>query len=261
MTLESIKESGFDFASRVERAYVSLIASRAREFSAQPEAEPSLGGCLLYAGEFDSTARALLVAANIAGAASLAATADAAAQKQAIREGVADFLVTSLEEALRILKNEVRKREPVAVCIAADPLAIEAEMLERGVLPDILPPASTFSQGRRRLAMVDTSRESILLSWSVGTGAARWLPKIDPIAVESIDAHPDATSRTAHRWLRLAPRYLGRLAHRFRLLRCSPAVASDFRSRVESALESKEIGVPVRVSINGSLPVQFDPSS
>ena len=62
--------------------------------------------------------RALLLAGNIAGAASLAVTADAAAQKQSIRDGVADFLVNSLDEALRILKNEVRKREPVAVCVA-----------------------------------------------------------------------------------------------------------------------------------------------
>ena len=36
-------------------------------------------------------------AANIAGAASLGATADAAMQRAAIREGVADFLVTSTE--------------------------------------------------------------------------------------------------------------------------------------------------------------------
>ena len=76
-----------------------------------------------------------MVAGNIAGAASLAATADPVAQKQAIREGVVNFLVTSLDEALRILKNEIRKRETVAVCVAASPQAVAAEMLERGVLP------------------------------------------------------------------------------------------------------------------------------
>ena len=65
----------------------------------RPDTEPSLGGKLLYAGELDAEARALLVAANIAGAASLAASADAAARKQAMRDGVVDFLVTSLDEA------------------------------------------------------------------------------------------------------------------------------------------------------------------
>ena len=71
--------------------------------------------------------RALVVAANIAGAATLAATADRAAQKQALRDGVADFLVTSLDEALRILKNQLRKRETVAVCVALRPAVSSAK--------------------------------------------------------------------------------------------------------------------------------------
>lgn len=49
-------------------------------------------------------------AANIAGAASLSATTDAIAQRNSIRDRVVDFLVTSLDEARRILKNEIRKR-------------------------------------------------------------------------------------------------------------------------------------------------------
>ena len=53
-----------------------------------------------------------------AGAATLTASASAEAGKQAMREGVVDFLVTTLDEALRILKNEVRKHETVAVCVA-----------------------------------------------------------------------------------------------------------------------------------------------
>ena len=56
-----------------------------------------------------------------------------AAQKQAIRDGVADFLVNSLDEALRILKNQLRKRETVAVCVGLAPADVEREMKERGV--------------------------------------------------------------------------------------------------------------------------------
>ena len=80
----------------------------------------------------------MVVAANIAGAATLVATADRAAQRQAIRDGVADFLVNSLDEALRILKNQLRKRETVAVCVGLAPEAVEREMKERGVAPDLL---------------------------------------------------------------------------------------------------------------------------
>ena len=78
-----------------------------------------------------------MIAGNVAGCATLAATAEPAAQKQAIRDGVVDFLVTSLDEALRILKNEIRKRATVAVCVGA-PSTVEREMIERGVLPDLV---------------------------------------------------------------------------------------------------------------------------
>src|SRR5512140_2673187 len=78
----------------------------------------NLGGRLLYVGELDEPGSALTVASNIAGGATLAASAQPAALRQALREGVIDFLVNSLDEALRILKNEVRKREPVAVAVS-----------------------------------------------------------------------------------------------------------------------------------------------
>jgi len=90
--------------------YKSLVESR---FLDQ---EVGLGGMLLFGGDIGTAesqghGRDLLFAANIAGVASLAASDDPATQRQAIREGVVDFCVNSLEEALRILKNEVRKRQ------------------------------------------------------------------------------------------------------------------------------------------------------
>src|ERR1035437_3667290 len=109
--------AALEFALQVERCYAGLILAAGHG----PDAEPSLGGKLLYTGPLDAQASALLVAANIAGAASLTVSAEAAAGKQAIRDGVVDFLVTSLDEALRILKNEIRKRETVAVCVALAP--------------------------------------------------------------------------------------------------------------------------------------------
>ena len=107
--------TALEFALQVEHFYAGLILAA----NLGPDAEPSLGGKLLYAGYLDADTRALLVAANIAGAASLAVSADADTGRQAIRDGIVDFLVTSLDEALRILKNEIRKRSTVAVCVLA----------------------------------------------------------------------------------------------------------------------------------------------
>ncbi len=122
---------------RVALSYASLLDAP----GAHPET--GLGGKLFYAGELDEAGRALLVAANIAGAATLATTADRAAQKQALREGVADFVVNNLDEALRILKNQLRKRETVSVCVALPPSDVEREMNERGVSPESAAPRRT----------------------------------------------------------------------------------------------------------------------
>ncbi len=198
--------------------------------------EPSLGGTLLYVGEFDEPSRALVIAANVAGAATLVATADLQAQKQAIREGVVDFLVTSLDEALRILKNEIRKRDRVAVCVALAPAAIEGEMRERGVRPDLL--------GAELLGPDDLPGLSpTALVWSVEAAPAHWLPKLDTLAIECLDASQAAERR----WLRNAPRHLGRMAFRLRALSGGAAFASCFIERVRAAVESGEVNTAVEL--------------
>ena len=183
--------------------------------------DSGLGGKLLYAGDINATGCDLLRAANIAGAASLAASADVNLQRQAMREGAVDFLVTSLEEALRILKNEIRKRQTVSVGIALDPDQLAAQMIERGVLPDLLPAdlssacAETFlKQGARRIleeqVASDEPMEPQFVTWSVDREAARWLPRFDACA----QAVVPADDLLRQRWLRLAPRYLGRMTYR-----------------------------------------------
>lgn len=219
-----------DFVARAAQAYASLVAS--------PHADPEsgLGGSLFYAGEMDEAGRALVVAANIAGAATLVASADLAAQKQAIRDAVADFLVTSLDEALRILKNQLRKRETVSVCVGIAPAAMEREMNERGVQPDLLRSAM---EG----ALLTATDSPTLLTWGVASAPARWLPQLDAMALECLDA----ADWPARRWLRLAPRYLGRTAQGFRALACSREVASHFIERVQNRFECGEIAVPAEI--------------
>ena len=222
--------------------------------SAAAGQEPSLGGRLLYVGELNDAGRALVVAGNIAGAASLAATADPAAQKQAVRDGVVDFLVTSLDEALRILKNEIRKRETVAVCVGAAPEAVEREMLERGVLPDLLAPgtehhpasAAFLLQGARTVELDGALTRPVLVAWRVAAAPALWLPRLDAIALDCLE--PDACA--ARRWLRLAPRYLGRLAQGVRLLRCDEALATRLLELARERVAHGEIAVPVEIQIS-----------
>ena len=109
------------------RLYGALIAVR----------EDWGGRLVLCCGE-GCAASGTPTAVSIAGGATLALDADAAAVKAAMRRGELDFVVNTLDEALRALKNEVRLRRPLSVGLTADVDAALREMVERGVLPDLL---------------------------------------------------------------------------------------------------------------------------
>jgi urocanate hydratase len=254
--LPSLAPDALAFLLQVERLYGALVST------ADSGSEPTLEGKLVYAGELDSTGRALLVAANIAGAASLAATANPAAQKQAIRDGVADFLVNSLSEALRILKNEVRKREPVSVCVAGSSDDLQAEMLERGVLPDLLrpardlarqdsvrqepaPPSPFEAQGSQALRLAANAAGSVQLTWHVASAPAQALPKLDALALACLQP----AAHAERRWLRQAPRYLGRMAQGLRLHTCNQGFAEAFMAQARAAVEQGEIATAVEIQL------------
>jgi len=251
LALDSNRLAEFDFVLRVERFYAGLIEAADADQGSSTGQEPSLGGKLLYAGELNEPIRAMVVAGNITGAASLAATAGPAAQKQAVRDGVADFLVNSLDEALRILKNEIRKREPVAVCVGAAPEAVVREMLDRGVLPDLIAPgvcrgsesASFLGLGAKRVLPSSIDESRVLVCWRAASAPAQWMPKLDAIAMDCLE--PDAWA--SRRWLRVAPRYLGRLASGVRLLYADREFATTFIERVRERVECGQIRVPVEI--------------
>jgi urocanate hydratase len=251
LALDSDRSAAIDFSLQVQKLYAGLMP--AATAGSNPNLEPSLGGMLLYAGELDHQGRALLVAGNIAGAASLASSSDAALQKQAVRDGVADFLVTTLDESLRILKNQIRKRDAVAVCLGLAPETVERAMLERGVLPDLLRPGCASSDNLAVLfggrgCQVDQAAADegkIAVTWNVDAAPSIWLPKLDALALECLGSN----AWCARRWLRLAPRYLGRLAQGVRVLCCEPESAKEFAARVQAAVQRGEIGVPVNVNL------------
>jgi len=223
----------YRFSLRVLSFHTRLVSPEGER-----EGGTDLGGKLLYAGELDEDARALIVASNIAGAASLCATANEHQQKQAVRDGIVDFLVTSLDEALRILKNEIRKHAPVAVCIAAAPAEIEGLMAERGVQPDLLRPDEALAGS--------VSADVALLSWSVSREPAKWMPKLDKFALECAAELGESTRR----WLRMSPRYLGRLAQSFHLVLADVSFATRFMEGAMS-LEGGNIPLKVQVSYRG----------
>ena len=241
MALAAPSPEALDFGAHVAEAYAKLVACGI----ADPES--GLGGKLFYAGEMDHEGRTLIVAANIAGAATLAASADRAAQKQAIRDGVADFLVNSLDEALRILKNQLRKRETVAVSVTMEPAAMEREMNERGVAPDLV--RRDVGLATPHSALICQPNESgetgapAFVVWRAASARHNDLARLDEVALACLDADDWA----ARRWLRLAPRYLGRLAQGLRLLSTHREFAARFREQLNARAGRGEITFPYEV--------------
>ena len=222
---ETISASTLNFIAQVHDAYAGLM------YFAPASDEPSLGGQLLYVGELDESGRAFATAGNIAGAATLACSAELFALRQAQREGTVDFLVNSLDEALRILKNEIRKREPVAVAVSFAPKVIEAEMMDRGVLPNLLPAKSdatmpssaiaTFlTQGAKQISASSPAAQRVLI-WGAPADYAQNLAAFESM----LAGHLAPTDRLNRRWLRLSPRYLGPDARRLRSVACNSDTA------------------------------------
>ena len=214
-----------------------------------------LGGQLLFAGAIPADAAVqntsgrdiceLIRAANIAGAATLTLSGapheTPAGVRAALRLGVVDFVVTSLDEALRILKNEIRKRLPVAVAVEGDAAAITNQMMQRGVQPDLLAPqaaatipepycaqACFLERGAQLLSTPAGTEQPPLTIWPIPPTWRLRRAELDTALLHLLDDGDEA----GRRWLRLAPRYLERRAQPLRSLAATPELAA----RVEALL-------------------------
>ena len=226
------------FIAQVEEACANLMRL------ADP-GENSLGGKLIYAGELDQAGCILAIAGNIGGAATLAASAQTATLRQAMHAGVFDFLVNSLDEALRILKNEIRKHEPVSVAISLAPQAVVQQMLDRGVLPNLLPSRITstpgdsrfdtfFTQGAQPIASASEPSALKLLIWQIPAEFARRPSEFDALLLQHLPSSDHATAR----WLRQSPRYLGPQFRHLRSLPCDEETASKLIKILGPPLQS-----------------------
>ena len=97
-----------------------------------------LSGKLIVSGGMGGMSGAQPLAATVTGAAFLGIDVDPERIKKRLKTGYCDFLVTTLDEALRILKNAVRKKENVSVGLVGNCADIIPELAARGVVPDIL---------------------------------------------------------------------------------------------------------------------------
>jgi hypothetical protein len=179
-------------------------------------------GRLVLACGPGSAASGISPAVSIAGGASLAIEADAAAVKAAMRLGEMDFVVNTLDEALRTLKNEIRQHRPLSVGLIADVDSALAEVVERGVQPDLLlvgsnqpaqqivRNASICALEERGMAIREMSGEAS--SFSPFATRAVYLAAASAADLKLLDERVQAIlpagDLVRRRWMQQVPRYL-----------------------------------------------------
>lgn len=223
------------------------IESVYARFAALTDSSADMGGWLVLYSRLDRDGIAVTMAANVAGAASLGIEPEAPRAKAALRAGVCDFVVNNLHEALRIQKNEIRKKQPVSVVLTADVDATVTEIVQRGVQPEVLtfPVAKLMERGAR---LIEGDPQSALeaVTWSVADQPMRWLPVVDALAAASL-----ARRNGRVRWIEASPRYLGREFAGQRYVRMSGAEAEAFVAAVREKVRTGGLKVAVGIRRGG----------
>jgi urocanate hydratase len=98
----------------------------------------NLAGKLVASGGMGGMGGAQPLAATMNGAAFLGIDTDPERIKRRVKSGYCDVMVTSLDEALRILKNAVRRGEATSVGLVGNCADVIPELARRGVVPDVL---------------------------------------------------------------------------------------------------------------------------
>ncbi|MBI2677264.1 MAG: urocanate hydratase [Candidatus Koribacter versatilis] len=116
----------------VQGTFETFAAAADRHFGGD------LSGKLVVSGGMGGMGGAQPLAATMAGATFLGIDVDAERIKKRLKTGYCDFMVNTLDEALRILKNSIRKKEAVSVGLVGNCADVIPELAARGVVPDLL---------------------------------------------------------------------------------------------------------------------------
>jgi len=242
--------------ARVRAYYTALCATAVSYFGAA-----SLAGRLLLIDGLADEGDTLLVAASIAGAASLVLETRIEMVRHCVRNGIADFAVNTLDEALRIQKNEIRKRQPIAVLLEREPSDVLGEIVERGAQPDLLrwtsaePVSQPFidtlrQRGARPLpdsleTDPDPARE---VCWRA-EGSSAALRQLDLLAAQILP-QPDLERQN---WVARAPRYLPRALRLERRVQMTPEESTAFLAAIEERATQSALAAKVSVDAGGQI--------
>ncbi len=116
----------------VQGTYETFAAAGKRHFGGD------LTGKLVTSGGLGGMGGAQPLAATMNGACFLGIEVDPERIKRRLRTGYCDIMVNDLDEAVRILKNALRKKEATSVALVGNCAEVVPELARRGIVPDLL---------------------------------------------------------------------------------------------------------------------------
>ena len=116
----------------LQGTYETFAAAASKHFGGE------LAGKLVVSGGLGSLGGAQPLAATMNGATFLGVEADPERIRRRLRSGYCEIMVNDLDEAVRILKNAVRKKEATSVALLGNCADVIPELARRGVVPDLL---------------------------------------------------------------------------------------------------------------------------
>jgi Urocanase Rossmann-like domain len=212
-----------------------------RAFTLLHHLRPDWRGSLILNLGLDPQGTAVALASNIAGAVCLSLEQDPAIARQALRSGACDFVVNTLDEALRAMKNEVRQHKPLSVGLQGNQSEILDEIFERGVAPQLVtglvdPAALQKFQTQGAIVFTDVEAATLLASIAEENHwTAQDFLHPTPSALKSFDLQaadllsPEDTLRRA--WLAAAPRLFPRETPPHRVLWLASSEAEQLHKK------------------------------
>jgi urocanate hydratase len=116
----------------LQGTYETFAAAARKHFAG------TLAGKLVVTGGMGGMGGAQPLAATLNGAAFLCVEVDPERVKRRLKTGYCDIMVTSLDEAVRILRNAVHQKQAVSVGLVGNCAEVLPEMVRRGIVPDLL---------------------------------------------------------------------------------------------------------------------------
>jgi urocanate hydratase len=244
----------------VYKNYLHLQSIRADQFL-NPSAE-SLAGHLVACVGFGQQGAELALATTIAGGAFLGIDSSSEHLKAAVRNGSCDFMVNTLDESLRVLKNELRQQKALSVGLLGDASEILPAMIERGVQPDLIADTASsesetasgmqhdalhqfIERGARNLntqtEKLARPSDQIEVVWTAANTMD--LKRMDTLALEQLPS--DDTLR--QRWLRQASGCFHRQRPLQRVLELRPEELTPLLNALQNAVSSGTIQAPASV--------------